>query len=143
MSEAQADAVIERAKTSPRLGDRVWALVAPRDAANKLPVPPYAVVQPHDGTDSQDRFSGPRATSHPRAVIHVVGSTFANCQKTVDELKSLFINPTTRFPIPLEVPGETCRNLTWAVPVPVQKDDDLTPALIYATVEVAWDADPI
>lgn len=143
MSEKQADALLVRTKTAGRLNDKAWPLVAPRDADGKLPTPPYAVVQFHDGTDTQERFTGAKATAHPRGVIHVVGSSYANCQKTVDELKSAFIDPVTKFPIPFVIAGETCRNLTWSVPVPVNVDNDLTPPLIYATVEIAWDADPI
>lgn len=143
MSEAQADAVLARVKTADRIGDKAWQLVAPRDTDGKLPTPPYAVVQFSDGTDTQERFTGARMTAHPSARIHVVGSSFSNAQKTIDELKTKFIDPVSKFPIPLIIAGESCSNLTWSAVVPVDKDDDMVPPLIYGTIEIAWDAEPI
>jgi len=143
MSEAQSDAVIERVKSADRVGVKVYPLVAPRDAAGKLPTPPYAVVQPSDGVDTQERFSGARSTAHPRIVVHVVGSSYSNCQKTLEQVKNKFIDPVTKFPIPLAIAGESFRNFHFDTPIPVQVDNDVTPPLIYATAELSWDADPI
>jgi len=142
MSEAQFEAVIARAKTADRVGAKVYPLVAPRDGAGKLPVPPYAVGQPSDGVDTQEHFMGARSTAHPRVILHVVGSSYSNCQKTMEQIKGKFIDPVTKFPIPLSVPGETFRNFRFDTPLPVQVDNDVTPPLIYATAELTWDADP-
>ena len=143
MTLAQTNAVSTRIKTIPALASKTFELVAPRDSTGKLPTAPYVVVQPSDGTNTQGRWTGPRATSHPHFVIHVVGSSYSNAQTVYELVKDKFIDPTTKFGIPVVVAGEDCKNVAWDSPQPVQVDNDVTPAVIYATGELTWDAEPV
>jgi hypothetical protein len=141
MTIAQTNAVVSRTQSLAPLASKTFELVAPRDAAGKLPVAPYAVWQPSDGTSTQERFTGGKATMHPRYVLHVVGASYNNAQRVLELVKAEFVN-AAGFGIPLAVPGESCRNLRWEQPQPVQVDNDVSPPLIYATAEISWDAEP-
>lgn len=143
MTKAQTDAVVTRTQEIAALASKTYKLVAPRDSTTgKLPAPPYAVWQPSDGTNTQERMTGGRATSHPRFVLHAVGFSYDNAQTVLEAIKAKFID-ARGFGIPLNVPGETCRNLRWEAVTGVQVDNDVTPPIIYATAELTWDADPI
>jgi hypothetical protein len=141
MTLAQTNAVVARTQTLAPLASKTFKLVAPRDSTGKLPVAPYAVWQPSDGTSTQERFTGGKSTMHPRYVLHVVGSSYDNAQVALELVRSKFID-AGGFGIPLEVAGESCRNLRWEG-VSVLVDNDVTPPLIYATAEVTWDSEPI
>ena len=141
MTVAQTNAVVARSQSIVPLASKSFKLVAPRDSAGKLPVAPYAVWQPSDGTSTQERFTGGKSTMHPRYVLHVVGSSYDNAQTVMELVKAAFID-ARGFGIPLVVAGETCQNLRWESVQGVQKDDDVTPPLIYATAEITWDAEP-
>lgn len=143
MSKAQTDVVDATVKSITYLASKTFKLVAPRDTAGKLPKAPYVVVQPSDGLDTAERFTGAKSTAHPRYVLHVVGSSYDNCQSTLEDVKAAFIDPVSRFPHPIVVAGELARNIVFETPIPVQVDNDVTPPLIYATAELSWDADPI
>ena len=143
MSKAQTDLVVGRIQSLPFLVSKTFKLVAPRDGAGRLPAPAYVVVQPADGTDSAERFTGARSTAHPRYVLHVVGETYDHAQGVLEDVKELFIDPVSRFPYPINVAGELARNIVWDGVLPVQVDNDVTPPIIYATAELSWDADPI
>ena len=140
---AHTNAVVARIQSIPALAVKTYKLVAPRDAQGKLPVAPYAVLQPSDGTDTQERFSAPRSTQHPRFVLHIVGSSYDNAQTVTELVKAKFITPVTFVPIQVNVAGESGRNLTWSAAQPTQQDDDLQPPLIYNTVELGWDSETI
>jgi len=143
MSKAQTDAVVARVQSVPDQSAKTWTLVAPRDAVGKLPTPPYTVVQPSDGTNTADRFTGPRSVSHPRFVLHFVGSSYDNAQATLERVKAKFIDPVSKFPILLTVSGESVKNFIWESPLPVQVDNDVTPPLLYASAEISWDAETL
>lgn len=143
MSLAQTAAVTARIKTITALASKTFELVAPRDGSGKLPTAPYVVVQPSDGTNTQDRMSGPRRVSHPRFVLHIVGSSYTNAQTVYELVRDKFIDPVTHFGIPVSVAGESCKNLTWSSVQPVQVDNDVTPPVIYASGELSWDAEPV
>jgi len=141
MTLAQTNAVVARTQTDSWAASKTFKLVAPRDAQGNLPVAPYAVWQPSDGTSTQERFTGGKSTMHPRYVLHAVGSDYDNAQKFLERIKAKFID-ANGFGIPLLVAGETCRNLRWESVQGVQVDNDLTPPLIWATAEITWDAEP-
>lgn len=143
MSKAQTDLVVARIQSLPFLASKTFKLVAPRNAGGKLPAAPYVVVQPADGTDSSERFTGARSTAHPRYVLHVVGESYDHAQGVFEDVKALFIDPVTRFPYPISVAGEVARNIVWDGVQPVQVDNDVTPPIIYCTAELSWDSDPI
>lgn len=141
MTLAQTNAVVARIQSVPALASKTFKLVAPRDAQGKLPAAPYVVVQPSDGTSSQERLTGGRSTAHPRYVIHCVGSSYDNAQTVFELVKAQFVT-VTGFGLPLVVPGEMARNTHFESSLPVQVDNDVTPPIIYATGELTWDADP-
>lgn len=143
MSKKQTDVVFARAKQVTYVSAKTYKLVAPRDTVGKLPTAPYTVLQPADGTETQERMSGARSTSHPRYTFHFVGASYDNAQGLLEDVKAQFIDPVSGFPYPIVVAGELARNITWESPQPVQVDNDLTPPLIYATAELSWDADPL
>ena len=141
MTLAQTAAVVTRIQEIPALASKTFKLVAPRNSSGALPTAPYVVVQPSDGTDTQERMTGGRSTRHPRFVFHAVGASYDNAQHVIELVKAKFIDPAG-FGIPPTVTGETCRNLRWESAGPVQVDTDVTPPVIYATGELTWDADP-
>ena len=140
MTLAQAAAVENRVKEAPS-ASRTYKVIAPRDAQGQLPKAPYAVIQPADGIPTAERFTGGRMTSHPRITLQLVGSSYDQVQTMVEQIRPLFID-SKGLGIPLEVAGEDCKHLRWDSPQPIQIDNDVTPPLIYATVEIDWAAEP-
>jgi len=140
MTLAQTNAVVERVQLAPS-ASRTFLVVAPRDAQKKLPKAPYCVVQPADGIPTAERFTGGRMTSHPRITLQLVGLSYEQVQSMVEQVKAQFID-ARGLGIPLDVDGEDCKNLRWESPQPIQIDNDVTPPLIYATVEIDWAAEP-
>ena len=142
MTLAQTAAVVARIQEIPALASKTFKLVAPRNGSGALPTAPYVVVQPSDGTETQGRYTGGRATMHPRFVFHAVGSSYDNAQMILELVKDKFIT-AAGFGIPLVVAGEDCKNMRWESPQPVQVDNDPTPPILYATGELFWDAEPV
>lgn len=138
--KVHALAVKARIETVPALTLKTFMLVAPRDAAGNLPIAPYAVVQPADGSDSSDRFTGPKFASNPRIVIHVVGLTYDQVQSVSELVKAKFV--VAGISMQINVTGERGRGLTWSSPIPTQSDNDTTPPTVYNTYEVAWVSEP-
>lgn len=137
------DAVVARFQSVSQLAAKTFVARAPRASDGSLPAAPYVVIYPSDGTDTQERLTGPRSTRHPRYTAHIVGSTYDNCQKALELAKVKFI-AANGFSIPIVTAGDVTRNLSWSTPQPLQVDDDTAIApLIYATVEIGWDAEPI
>lgn len=141
MTLAQTSVVVARIATIPALSAKTYKLVAPRDGAGKLPAAPYVVVQPSDGTATQERLTGGKNTGHPRYVFHAVGASYDNAQTVLELVKAKFID-SDGFGLPIVVPNEKSRNVRWESAGPVQVDNDVTPPIIYATGELTWDADP-
>jgi len=134
------DAVEARAKTVPALAAKTFVSVAPR-TDGVLPTAPYLVIHPADGEDSQERVSGPRSAQHPAFTLHIVGTSYSNCQKVTELLKAKFI--ASGVPIQINVTGERGRAMRWSSPQPTQVDNDMTPPLIYNVVEVSWISEPV
>lgn len=138
---AHTEAVEARIKSVPALASKTFILTAPKDAQGKITaVAPYCVVQPADGIDERPRFSGPLTRSTPRFVLHLVGSSYDNAQKVTELVKAKFIG-SDRVPIQVDVTNETGSHLYWRAPLPTQKDDSVTPPLIYNTIELGWISD--
>lgn len=136
MSRKQSDAVVARIKEVPQLANAVFKTVAPHGQ-----VKPYVIVHPASGLDTQERFTGPKSTMHPRFTLHVVGSTPDEVESVTDRVKAKFI--VQGFGVPMVVAGESCRGLWWEAPTPIQVQTDPQPTVIYQVVELGWDADPI
>lgn len=137
---AHTQVVVNRIKTITALATKTYELTAPRDAQGNLPAAPYVVVQPDDGADSQMRFTGGRTRKNLRVVLHIVGSSYTNAQTVTELVKPKFID-AGGFGIQIDVAGEKGKNLRWAAQ-PTQSDDDVTPPLIYNTVELVWESEP-
>jgi hypothetical protein len=138
---AQTNAVVARIQSIPALASKTYKLVAPRDATGKLPTAPYCVVQPDDGVDTQERVTGPRSTSHPRFVVHVVGTSYDNAQTVLELVKAKFV--VAGRGVVLNVPDEVSKPCRWDSVGPVQVDNDVSPPLVYASAEVSWISDRI
>jgi len=135
-------AVVARIQEIPALASKTFKLVAPKNAQGQVTATaPYVVVQPADGIDTQERFTGGRTAQHPRFVLHIVGSSYDNAQTVTELVKAKFI--ANGFGININVTGDTGRNLHWEAAQPTQVDNDLTPPLIYNTVELGWDTEPV
>lgn len=141
---AHTNAVVARVQSITALASKTFKLVAPRDATGKVTaVAPYVVVQPGDGDDTSERFTGPPVTSHPRIVLHIVGASYDNAQIVTELVKAKFVTPGG-FPINFttgEVAGQVGKHLYWSAQ-PTQIDNDVSPPLIYNTVELGWDSEP-
>lgn len=98
--------------------------------------PPYAVIHPSQGTNTQERVTGPRNTRHPRFTIHLVGESGEQVQVLMDLLEAKLF-PAGRG-ITLTVTGERSFPLWFESPLPVQVQTDPQPSVIYGVAEVGW-----
>ena len=122
------------------LASKTFVAPGQRDAAGKLPAAPYVVIYPAEGTDTADRFVGPRITQHPRFTIHIVGDDYDGVAEAAAAIKVKFV--VGGVGVQPVVSGERSRNVAFESPQPIQVDYDRNPALVYATAEISWDADP-
>jgi len=134
-------AVETRTRTVPALATATYVGRVPKTSAGSLVTRPYAVIYPAEGIDTQDRLTGGRRVQHPRFMIHVVGDSYNGVAAVASQLKARFI--VDGFGIPLEVEGESTRNLQWSSPEPIQWEDDVTPPVAYQTIELSFDSEPI
>lgn len=133
--------LLAQLRSIPALATKTFTAPSQRDAAGKLPVAPYVVVYPSEGTDTRERFTGPAATQHPSFTLHIVGSSYDNAATVAALIKAKFV--VRGVPIQATVVGEKSRNMAYSSPQPIQVDYDVTPALVYAVAEISWDADLI
>lgn len=138
MSYADFQALKAVIATVPALTGKTFISKA---VVNGAPVlPPYAVIHPNDGRDAAERFTGPRTTTNPRAVIHSVGLTAEQAQAIADLVKSALV--VNGFGIALTVAGRVNEKLEYSVPIPVQVDASVTPALLFHVADVSWKSNP-
>lgn len=142
MSKKHADALVAKSGEIPALAGKVFLTEA------KYPTPnetervdaPYLVWHPANGVNVQDRVTAPRSTKHPTFTGHLVGESAAQVLLLMDDLEAKL------FPdgkgIRIDVPGERGRPLNFSCPLPVQKQTDPQPTVIYGVVEVDWLSDP-
>lgn len=123
-------------ETIPALRVKTFVLTAPKGT-----VPPYLILYPADGVDEQTRFTGPKATQHPRFTVHLVGVSYEQCASVAKLLKDRLM-PDLRGVI-LDVPGERCGELWFSSPIPIQADYDATPPLIWYTAECGFETNPV
>lgn len=126
-----------RIQSIPALASKTFVLTAPR-VAGELPKAPYVVIWPANGTDSAERLAGPFAQMNPRFVVHVVGSSDDNVQTVSELVKAKFV--ANGFGIQADIAGEFATGMRVTEPQPTQVDNDVTPPLIYNTLEVSWEA---
>lgn len=101
---------------------------------------PYVVIHPADGTDAQSRFTGPYSSLHPEFTLHIVGDTAELVQAVTGLVKAEFV--VDGFVVPPAVDGRTGKNGYWRSPLPIQVDNDVSPALIFQVIELGWTSDP-
>lgn len=138
--KVHADLVVARFRSVPALALKTFIAPTQRDAAGKLPVPPYAVIYPAEGTDSSDRLAGPTVDQHPRFTAHIVGSSYDSCAAALALAKAKFV--LNGVGVEAVIADELSSGMFFNAPQPIQVDYDLTPPLVYATVELGWDSTP-
>lgn len=131
------DALVALLKTVPAFASKTFVTMVP---AGTTPTLPYLLVHPSDGTDSQERVTGPRITRHPRFTLHTVGSSYDQVAAGAKQIKDKLI--VSGRGVTLTVTGEVCQPVWYESPVPIQIDADVTPPLIYHVAEVGFRADP-
>jgi len=135
------DYLLAQLRSIVPLAEKTFVAPGQRDAAGKLPSTPYVVVYPSEGTDSADRFTGPKLTQHPDFTLHIVGADYDNTVKVAALIKGKFVvNGVGVQPL---VTNERSRNLRYSSPQPIQVDYDSHPALVFAVAEISWDAEPV
>ena len=133
-------AVVAMIKTVPALTSKVDVSRMPRDSSGALVKAPYVVVHPSDGVDSVERGDIRAHTRNPRFTLHVVGTSYDNCQMVTELLKAKFV--VRGVGVRLSIAGRNTHPVLWSVPIPTQVDDDVQPPLIYNIVELAFKSDP-
>lgn len=132
--------VKSRIQNVANLSSKTFVSLAPR-ASGSLPVPPYAVLHPSDGTDSVERLHGPSVTQHPRFTLRIVGTDYDSVAKVARNVKAQFI--VDGFGVTPVIEGETCSRVWWAAPETAEPDHDITPAIVSGVYELGFDADPV
>lgn len=135
------DVVLPRIRSIPALAAKTFVAPSQRDAAGKLPVPPYVVIYPSEGIDTQERMTGPKTGQHPRYTLHIVGSSYDNAATVAELIKAKFV--VNGVGIQADIEGEHSYGMTYESPQPIQVDYDMSPALVYATAEISWVAETI
>lgn len=135
------DAVLAKIREITALTSKTYAAVVPKDSNGNLPARPFVVVYPADGIDTQERFTGPRRTQHPRFTLHIVGSSYDNVATVTALVKAKFV--TGGFGFAPTVAGEYTTALTWDSPVPIQVDTDVVPPVPYQVIELGFTAEPV
>lgn len=136
MAKRHTDALKAKIQEVPALAVKTYKTEAPHDTE-----PPYLIIHPANGVNSQDRVTGPRSTRHPRFTLHVVGQTTDQVEVLMDLLEAKLF-PGGRG-VALTVAGEVSKPLWFESPLPVQKQTDPQPTVIYGVVEVGWRSDPV
>lgn len=127
-------ALVSRLQSVPALAAKTFVSMAPNGT-----VAPYVIVHPADGVDTVERLAGPASTQHPRFTLFFVGSSYDNAATVTELAKAKFVDRGTAIQVVVE--GERSGGLQWSSPQPVQVDNDVTPPLVYSTVEISWYSD--
>lgn len=123
----------------PALEAATFVTEAKRDDGAEIE-PPYAVMQPTDGTDEATRLAGPSATQNPRWVIHGVGTTPDQAAWVGEQLKKKLI--VGGLGIVPDIPGENPGRMWLSSPMPIQIDRDVSPPVFFHVTECGFHTDP-
>ena len=134
------DWVKSRIQSVTNFAEKTFVTAAPRDATGKLPAAPYVVIHPADGVDTQERYTGPRATQNPRFTLHIVGRDYDSIAAVTRNVKAKFIE--NGFGVVPVIDGEKCRKVWWESPGVPEPDTDVTPQIAYGIVELGFTSDP-
>lgn len=135
MSKKHTDALVAKSKEITAFTSKTFVTTVPTGTE-----PPYLVWHPAQGSNTQERVTGPRVTKHPRFTGHIVGETADQVQVLLDLLEAKLF-PGGRG-IVLTVAGEISKPLWFSSPLPIQVSTDPLPAIVYAVVECGWTSDP-
>lgn len=143
MTWADTSAVVTTIKTVPIVSSSVYVTEAPKPTppATALPLP-YVIVHPTDGTDEQQRFTGPNTIQSPEVTLHIVGESAHQVQVLTGLIRAKFQPSPSGFVNAPTVSGRRNRDAYWRAPTPVQTDRDVTPHLIYQVIEMGWVSEP-
>lgn len=134
MSRKHTQALVAKSKEVSAFASKTFVTTVPRGTEA-----PYLVWHPAQGSNSQDRFTGPRSTKNPRYTGHVVGVDADQVQLLMDLLEAK-LAPNGQG-ITLSVAGENSRALWFDSPIPIQVSTDPLPELVYGVVEVGWSSE--
>lgn len=129
--------VVDTLQTVPAFASKTFVAMSVRNTKA-----PYVVVWPADGTDQTTRVTGPAARQRPRFTLHIVGTSYDNAATITAALKEKFIQPDFHGVIP-DIPGFLCGRVWWSAPIPIQVNEDVSPALVYQVVEFGFTAEPV
>jgi hypothetical protein len=134
---ADNDAVKAKYESVAALASKVFVVEAPHDTEL-----PYAVLYPMGGQDTTDRLNGtgPRITRHPRFTVHIFGESADQVQVIADLVKPKFIQNGRG--LTLAVAGWINQPAWYEEPLPLQKDTDVQPTVIFHVAELGWRSDP-
>lgn len=102
---------------------------------------PYWVIHPADGTDTTDRFNGPKLIQHPRFTVWTVGEDADQAADAAEKVKALLV-VGGRGVIPT-IEGEISYQIRYSVPLPIQSDKNATPPICYHVAEIGFDSELI
>jgi len=137
MSRIHTADVKSRIESLALLASKTFVTLVPSGSTVSAP---WAVIHPSNGTDTQSRFTGPKLTQHPSFTLHLVGTTADQVGWMLEQVKAKFI--TGGFGIRPTITGENTGPYEWSQPIPIQYDSDVSPALIYAVVELDLYTEP-
>lgn len=120
---------------APTVGARFFFGVVP----DKTPLP-YVVCDSSSGTDSVERQSGPAVTRHPRWTFRSVGASVDQAKWGTEQIKALLV--VNGFGVTPVIANEKPGRFWFSNPIPVQRDDDMTPSLFYEVSECGYSSDP-
>lgn len=138
MSAADTVAVIALVKSaSTALTNAVWETKVPDGTTATYP---YVIVHPHAGIDTQTRQSSGNATENPEHTLHIVSGSGTSVQVTLELIKAKFVTAGI-FQCPT-ISGRRNSLGYWRSPLPIQTENDVTPSLLFAVIELGWVSDP-
>ena len=135
MSKKHADALKVKTQEITAFATKTYFSIVPSGT-----VAPYIVWHPANGSNVQDRVTGPRSTRNPSFTGHIVGGSAEQVLVLLDLLEAK-LSPNGRG-IRIDVTGERGRPLNYSNPIPVQVQTDPQPTVVYGVVEVDWLSDP-
>lgn len=125
----------------PIVATATYVTTAPKPAVPNTVLPrPYVVIHPKDGIPEQEQYTGPRIVEHPEFTLHIVGDSANSVQVVLELIKAKFV--VNGFVIPPTVAGRRQRSGYWQMPTPLQTDNDATPPLVFAVIELGWTSVP-
>ena len=131
--------VAARVREITALASKTFVAPAQRGTDGKLPIAPYVVIYPAEGTDTASRLTGPVLSLHPRFTLHIVGSSYDNAATVAALVKAKFV--VNGVGVQAVITGENPSGMAYESPQPIQVDYDVTPALVYAVAEIFWNTD--